>query len=331
MSDKTCGSCKHWDRQPPPGPSQEPVGPCRDPRRQDRISITGYESWHGCHTGGWEPVEGKEPIQQPEEVSNVMTTAMSSQPCAVISGTSSGIGEVLRNTLLREGWKVYTIERSPIGRCHDNHYPYAGDVSDILDVRAVFKRIRQAEKRAPHVLVNNAAVNKIQFLMSYEPKAFCEVVDTVIKGTFYMCQSYINLIRDLETEHEIPKFKPAYRIVNIGSLAGRIPMTATLPYNTAKAGLNMMTKQMARELAPNIVTCAVNPGKVSDTGMTDQLDSEIPEIRGWTKEFADEYQMGVIPMKKYTTPEDVVEIVLFAMTCPDFINGSIIDFDGGVS
>jgi len=121
------------------------------------------------------------------------------------------------------------------------------------------------------------------------------------------------------------------RVVNILSQTYKVPQRCTSLYCASKAAVAMMTKVMARELAPfGWVINGLAPGKILDTIMTEKTDKQVLELRGWDEHGADKYAQSLIPMGRFTTKQEVAEMVIKILEMPAYVNGSIIDMTGGV-
>jgi NAD(P)-dependent dehydrogenase (short-subunit alcohol dehydrogenase family) len=119
-------------------------------------------------------------------------------------------------------------------------------------------------------------------------------------------------------------------IVNITSLAGKVPRIGMGPYCAAKAGLEHLTRVLALELAPEMIRVnAVSPG----TTRTEHLDASLgrtgttydERVTGSLARFR-----GPIPLGRVSDPKDQAEAVLFmASSSANFITGQILYIDGG--
>jgi NAD(P)-dependent dehydrogenase (short-subunit alcohol dehydrogenase family) len=158
----------------------------------------------------------------------------------------------------------------------------------------------------------------------------------------------LDWIRDLRTSHDV--FQETYdvnvfgfidvvaeltrrqvcgRIVALVSDAASNPMRGSMAYCTSKAALAMAVRVAARELAPNWAVNGVSPVAVDDTPMTDWIDEQIPEFRGWTPEEARQYELSSIPMGRRALKHEVAKVVLDVLNGPGFLTGSIVDLTGG--
>jgi NAD(P)-dependent dehydrogenase (short-subunit alcohol dehydrogenase family) len=106
------------------------------------------------------------------------------------------------------------------------------------------------------------------------------------------------------------------KIINMGSLGGLRPWATNAHYCSSKAALHMLTKVMAKALAPEIAVNAVAPGMI-DLGEK----SAAAFMRRMAKQ---------TPMKRNGRGEEIGEAVLFFATAPQFITGQILAVDGGL-
>ena len=112
--------------------------------------------------------------------------------------------------------------------------------------------------------------------------------------------------------------QPTGRIVNISSLGGIRPWADHAHYCASKAGVIMLTKALAKALAPNITVNSVAPGVIPFSD----------------KEAADPRVASMIrrtPMGRAGHADEIAEAVLFFLTAPDFITGQVMAVDGGLN
>ena len=107
-------------------------------------------------------------------------------------------------------------------------------------------------------------------------------------------------------------------IINMIDIHGLRPLKGYPVYSAAKAGLAMLTRSLARELAPEIRVNGIAPGPVlwPDSGMDDALKREI---------------VGKTALKRHGGPQDIARTALFLAQDAPYITGQIIAVDGGRS
>ena len=136
---------------------------------------------------------------------------------------------------------------------------------------------------------------------------FDAVVDTNLKGTFYMIKGVYPLFMKQKSG----------KIINISSVSGLMGNPGQANYSASKAGVVGLTKSVAKELASRGVCCnAIAPGFIA-TEMTESLENDA------LKE--------AIPMKRFGAAEEVAKLALFlASEHSDYITGEVIKIDGGI-
>jgi len=202
----------------------------------------------------------------------------------LVTGGASGLGMSICNALRVEGHDVVAFDKA-----------YGDDV-----VNPIFAgEIEQLD-----VLINCAGVNLIDWLEKFTDAAWDEVMDVNAKGIFKMSQALLpRLIESRGT------------IVNICSNAAHMPMTCSLAYNASKAASHIMTLQLARELTRKygITVFGIAPNKLRGTGMSKAIDEQVVATRGWTKEYAQEYQLKGLLSGEETPPEAVADFLAYLL------------------
>lgn len=130
--------------------------------------------------------------------------------------------------------------------------------------------------------------------------------------------------------HHVKEFPASpVRFVAVVSDAAHTAMRGSISYCVSKAAQEMAVKVLAREMSPAWVVVGVSPGVVDDTGMTNQLEKDIPKFRGWTDEKARDYEASSSVIGRRIMKSEVAEAMLFALEGPRALNGSIITVNGG--
>ncbi len=170
---------------------------------------------------------------------------------AVVTGGSRGIGAMIASGLVRAGCRVYITARkaaecdakaaelSAFGECISVPLDLAARGSADELVRVVGER----EDRL-HILVNNAGASWGAPLEEYPLEAFDKVLNINVKALFELTVRSLPLLRAAASPQD-----PA-RVINIGSIDGlRVPAMETYAYSTTKAGVHMLTRHLAHQLA----------------------------------------------------------------------------------
>ncbi|WMI33153.1 oxidoreductase [Microbacterium phage RikSengupta] len=167
-------------------------------------------------------------------------------------------------------------------------------------------------------IVYSAGVSQLKWIQDLNWRDIDKVLDVNVAGTILVATAHSKLF----PEH------PGVRYAVIVSDAAHTPMRGSISYCVSKAAAEMAVRCMARELAPSWTVVGISPGVVEGTAMTEALAKEIPEFRGWTEDQAREYE-GTPPIGRRVTKREVAETVLFALTGPQALNGSILTINGG--
>lgn len=201
----------------------------------------------------------------------------------LVTGSESGLGRALVSVLREAGHTVYEY-----------------DIADGLDVRKPnLDGLPEID-----VLINNAGVNIIDWLENFSERDWDEVMDVNAKGIFMMTQACLSRLAASKGT-----------VLNIVSNAAHMPMTCSLAYNASKGAAHIMTLQLARELTKkhDINVFGVAPNKLRDTAMSASIDEQVVRTRGWTKEYAQQYQVNGLLSGEETPPELVAEFIAFLL------------------
>ncbi len=162
------------------------------------------------------------------------------------------------------------------------------------------------------ILVNNAATNPhFGPILTAEESHWDKILDVNVKGYFRMAKTCVPHMRE----------RGGGKIINIASIAGRIPLPNMGVYSVSKAAVIMLTEVLAVELAPfNIQVNAIAPGVVK-TRFSQAL---------WQNPQIYEEVISAIPQRRIAEPRDIAGIALYlASSASDFTTGATIPVDGG--
>jgi len=178
------------------------------------------------------------------------------------------------------------------------------DVTDDRSVRETVKEVA-SELGGIDVLVNNAANYETVEFEKISVAQWDAIFASNTRGPFLVSREALPYLR-----------KRKGRIVNMGSLGGLRPWATHAHYCSSKAAVHMLTKVMAKALAPEIAVNAVAPGMI-DLGEK----SAAAFMRRMAKE---------TPMRRNGTAADIAAAVMFFATAPQFITGQVLAVDGGL-
>ena len=248
---------------------------------------------------------------------------------ALVTGAARGIGEAIAKAFVREGATVVLSDiNDSLGRSVADHLgPQASyahlDVRDEAQWMATVDDILKCHKRLD-VLVNNAAITGFdEGLGLHDPEhatldAWHAVHRTNLDGVFLGCK------------HAIRAMRPEGRgsIVNISSRSGLIGTPGAAAYASSKAAVRNHTKSVALHCAQEGLKIRCNsiyPGAIL-TPMWDALLGHGPD-----REARMAAVVSDIPLKRWGTPEEVAETVVF-LACDEatYMTGAEVSLDGGL-
>jgi glucose 1-dehydrogenase len=254
---------------------------------------------------------------------------------AIITGSSEGIGKSIAVALAKSGeYSGLVINSRKIDEAQQtaneikNNNIISNPNLDIIAIQADISKesecIKLVEQTIEHfgrldVLVNNAGIQKNIPIEETTLDEWYKIIAVDLTGPFVCSRE---AVKHMEKQQNPPPYG-GYSIINISSVHQTIPKPHYVPYATLKAGIEMMTKTMALELAKkNIRANVVAPGAI-DTDMNKVL-----------RENKEEYQrvLQQIPIDRIGSPEEVANAVEFlASDKSSYITGTTIYVDGGMT
>lgn len=242
-----------------------------------------------------------------------------SLPVAMVTGSTSGIGEAIARRLSRDGYFVVLHSRSSVeaGHALARELGAAAYVQADLSVDADrIKLVREATaiRGQLDVLVNNAGISRViphADLAAATPDVWQALHEVNVVAPFRLVTEARPALGEAAA-----RGRPGC-VVNVSSHAGVRPKGASIPYAATKAALNHVTRLLALSLAPEIRVNAVAPGLV-DTPLTAE----------WTQ--AQQLWRERAPMRRSAHPEDIAQVVSM-LVASDYLTGEILLSDGGLN
>lgn len=248
-----------------------------------------------------------------------MTAALEGR-IALITGAGSGIGKAIAITFAQNGAAVVLvdIDRASAQKAAREIETQGGralavacDVSNPAQVQQAVRATIE-EFAGLHILVNNAGISPLRQFEQISLEEWNQVMAINLTGPFLFCQDTLPYLRQAGSKG---------RIIQIGSLAGQTGGIAVgAHYAASKGGLMVLTRQLAKILAPDRVTVNnISPG-TTDTTMTQAWGEEIRQSL-----------IRQIPLGRLGTPDDIASLALFlASDEAGFITGATINVNGGL-
>ena len=231
---------------------------------------------------------------------------------ALVTGAAKRIGRSVALRLASEGADVVVNYRASqaeakevAAQMHEmgrRAVAIQADVAKKKDVTALFVAAEKEFGRLD-ILVNNAGMFFPAKFEELTEDQWDRMLDTNLKSQFLCSQAAAPMLR--RSGHG--------RIINFASLGGLLAWPAYTHYCVSKAGVIMLTRCLARALAPEITVNAIAPGTIS-------FDGDAPEL---AKDFIQR-----APLHRTGTPKDIDDAVVFLAESP-FVTGQVIVVDGG--
>ena len=231
---------------------------------------------------------------------------MAAKPLLLVTGIQGGVGSAIKD-LLGSSYRIVGLARHAE---KEDHNIIVCDLTSPKDMEIAFAKVL-SNFGQPDGLVNCAGIFKAKAWDQLSVEEFDETYAVNVRAPF--------LLSKLVAE-EFKKVEKTGVIVNVASIAGQIG-SGDPAYAATKAGLLLLTKSMAKALAPfGIRVCSVAPGPIDDTAMGDK----IPEDR--KKMYKDN-----IPMKRWAKTIEVAHAVRFLLSeDAAYITGATLNVDGGL-
>jgi NAD(P)-dependent dehydrogenase (short-subunit alcohol dehydrogenase family) len=188
------------------------------------------------------------------------------------------------------------------------------DITDEASVKSMMKEAGRELGRID-ILVNNAANYATADFERLTVRQWDAMFASNTRGPFLVSREALKWMRRKPTGSRRSELIEA-KIINMGSLGGLRPWPTHAHYCSSKAALHMLTKVMAKALAPEIAVNAVAPGMI-DLGEK----AAAPFMRRMAKQ---------TPMLRNGRGDEIAAAVLFFATAPQFITGQILAVDGGL-
>ena len=236
----------------------------------------------------------------------------------IITGASRGIGREIAKTLAREGYTIIANYnksekeaqklKKELQEENKERDIYKANIANEEETQEMIKYVIKKYKKID-VLINNAGIDKIQLVTEVTKKDWDEIINTNLYGTFYISQQAAkNMIQNKQG-----------KIINISSIWGQIGASMEVVYSISKAGVDGLTKALAKELGPSgIQVNSIAPGFIKTEMNSNFNEQEINEIK-------DE-----IPLQKLGECTDIAKCVKWLIE-DNYVTGQVIAINGGWS
>ena len=235
---------------------------------------------------------------------------------AIVTGASRGIGAEISKMLARDNIIVVALYNKSFDKANNLKEELNKESFKLDLVQADVSKKEECQKVIDYtidkygkidILINNAGIDQCKLFIDITDEEWKEMIDTNLNSVFYMTQGAVkNMISNKKG-----------CIINISSIWGMVGASCEVAYSVTKAGIDGMTKALAKELGPsNIRVNSIAPG-IIDTDMNKNLSKEdIEEIK------------KQIPLERVGTTLDIAKCVKWLVE-DEYTTGQIISPNGG--
>ncbi len=230
----------------------------------------------------------------------------------IITGASKGIGKEMAQNLAKDGYQIIANynksekEAIELQKQNKNIDIFRADVSKREECQKLVKYAIEKYKKID-VLINNAGISKAGLFTDLNDTEWEEIIKTNLFSAFYMSQ---------ETLKYMIKEKDGC-IINISSVWGLVGASCEVAYSISKAGIDGMTKGLAKEVGPsNIRVNSIAPGMIETEMISDLTEEDKKQIK------------EEIPLRKIGKPVDIYKTAKWLIE-DEYTTGQIISPNGG--
>lgn len=240
-------------------------------------------------------------------------------PVVLITGAARRIGAEIAKTFHREGFDVAlhynrsaedasALAQTLNSQRKNSAATFQAELTDVSAIKAMTKGVFQWRNKL-NVLINNASSFYPTELGSANEEQWDDLMGSNLKGPYFLCQAVAQKLRESSGS-----------IISIADIYAKNPLKGYSIYCIAKAGNIMLTKSLAKELAPEVRVNGIAPGVILWPNTDDQMSKT-------TKHKV----IDSVPLGRTGSPADIAKLALFLSTTDSYTTGQVIAVDGGSS
>src|SRR5258707_2599235 len=232
---------------------------------------------------------------------------------ALVTGSAKRLGRAVALRLAEEGADVISHHRSStldaqsavteIEKLGRRATAIAADLTRVADIKRLFDEAAKQFGRLD-ILVNSAANFLPASIVSTTEEIWDSSLDTNLRAPFFCAQAAAPFLR-----------RTRGTIINFADTGGLLGWTGYIPHSVSKAGVVMLTKVLAKALAPEVRVNAIAPGTITMEGDPTERENDFVKLA---------------PLRRTGKPADITETVVF-LAQSKFITGQVLVVDGGRS
>jgi pteridine reductase len=230
---------------------------------------------------------------------------------ALVTGSGKRLGRAVAIGLAEQGADVVIHYRSSeteareavaeIEKLGRRSVALQADLAQVSELPQLFQKV-QANFGRLDILVNSAANFLQTEFASTTEKVWDASLDTNLKAVFFCCQAAAPLLK-----------KSNGAIINFADIGGILGWPGFIPHSISKAGIIMLTRCLAKELAPEVRVNAIAPGTITMLGDLPELEADFVKLA---------------PLHRSGRPNDIVAAISYLATA-GFVTGQVLVVDGG--
>ena len=250
---------------------------------------------------------------------------------AVITGAAQGLGLGIARELAQDGATVFFTDiQHEKAEAEANALREKGldaqarhlDVSDSQAVTELMNSVARERGRLDILVCNAGVSQRVMPTTELSDEEWYRVIDVILHGTFYCCRAAGAIMERQESGS----------IVNVASINGQNPAALVAAYNVAKAGVIMLSRTLAVDLAAyNVRVNAVCPGPVY-TEFNRAVMAQRSKILNVSEEQMVENIRRAVPLGRWGEPEDIAHMVAFLCSpAASWVTGETFTVSGGMA
>lgn len=245
----------------------------------------------------------------------------------IITGAAGGLGKALSQAFAHDGCHLFLTDKNigglsqlvnKLAQTGTKVFADAADLANPMETKEVIDKAFDTYGRID-TLVNNAGVSAVKSFWELREGDWDEVLDVNVKGLFFALQAAAGHM-----------LEGGGSIINIASVAGRLPRPTLMHYSASKAAVISITRSAALALAPSKIRVnAIAPGMMD----TEMLHTLVPNLKDTSNgSSVGQPALNAVPLGRIAHPKEIASAAMFlASDAAGYITGQTLNVCGGIS